>query len=128
MAAIQIAVAEPMARHIGQRRAGCCDLPRRRRVRTDAAISALATCSSVKAGEIEYTEKFVSTFFELRIYKKGTVHLKFRDKPVWEKFNGRVAQIRKWIAPAEEEDDDNPPWEAEEEEQDRIEQLGLIPV
>lgn len=86
-----------------------------------------AHCDSVKAGEIYYTEKFVSTFFELRIYKKGTVHLKFRDKAVWEKFNGRVAQIRKWIAPDEE---DPKPEQTPAEDPEHVEanstQLALI--
>ncbi|MEM8859343.1 MAG: DUF4942 domain-containing protein [Chloroflexota bacterium] len=58
-------------------------------------------CDQVSDGKVEYREKFVSTFFELRVYKKGTAHLKFRDDIVWEKFNVRVATIRKWIAPQE---------------------------
>jgi hypothetical protein len=58
-------------------------------------------CKDVDNGDIEYTDKFYSTFFELRIYKKGTIHIKFRDVTTWENFNRKVATIRKWIAPAE---------------------------
>lgn len=39
----------------------------------------------------------VSEFFEIRIYKKGTIHIKFRDEDVWERFNIMAAQQRNWI-------------------------------
>lgn len=36
---------------------------------------------------LDYAEAFESEFFELRIFKKGTVHLKFRDKGLLDRFN-----------------------------------------
>lgn len=83
-------------------------------------------CDAVKAGDVLYREKFVSSFFEIRIYKKGTVHLKFRDTSVWEKFNGRVAEIRKWIPPMEEDGDDLPPWDIEEDDTRISDQMALV--
>ena len=30
---------------------------------------------------------FESTYFEMRCYKKGTLHMYFKDKGLWERFN-----------------------------------------
>ena len=38
-------------------------------------------------------------FFEVRGYKKGTMHFKFADVKVWERFNRRVAEIKGWQLP-----------------------------
>lgn len=38
-----------------------------------------------------------SEFFNIRIYKKGTIHIAFRDDDVWERFNIMAAQQRNWI-------------------------------
>lgn len=37
---------------------------------------------------------FESTYFEMRCYKKGTLHMHFKDKELWELFNltGRARQ------------------------------------
>ena len=40
---------------------------------------------------------FVSTYFELRCYKKGTLHMKFRDRKLWERFNLTAAQGKNWL-------------------------------
>lgn len=45
----------------------------------------------------DYTQKFESEFFEIKIYKKGSVHLWFKDHKLNEDFNRRVAEHRKWI-------------------------------
>lgn len=36
---------------------------------------------------LDYQEAFCSTYFEIRLFKKGTVHLKFRDKALLDRFN-----------------------------------------
>ena len=56
-------------------------------------------CDRARDGEVDYDQKFESSFFEMRIYKKGTIHIWFRDESVRQAFNVRVAQLRKWIAP-----------------------------
>jgi hypothetical protein len=44
-----------------------------------------------------YQEKFCSTHFEIRIFKKGTVHLTFIDKNLRDKFNAAAAQGKNWV-------------------------------
>lgn len=63
-------------------------------------------------------EKFETTFFECRAYKKGTIHLYFRDEKLWQDFNMNVAYKRNWLPPEEKkkyENDGNQSkhWEAE---------------
>jgi hypothetical protein len=43
------------------------------------------------------TNKFESTFFLIRIYKKGTVHLDFKDLYLLDDFNLAAAKGKKWI-------------------------------
>jgi hypothetical protein len=38
-------------------------------------------------------------FFEIRGYKKGTMHVRFIDTKVWMEFNRRVAKIKGWALP-----------------------------
>lgn len=38
-------------------------------------------------------------FFEIRVYKGGTLHAKFKDKKVWELFNRQVAKAKGWQLP-----------------------------
>ena len=41
--------------------------------------------------------KCVSTFFEVRYYMKGTIHLYFRDERIWQQFNILAAKGRNWL-------------------------------
>lgn len=38
-------------------------------------------------------------FFEIKLYKKGTAHIKFRDDTVWEMLNRRYAKIKGQVLP-----------------------------
>ena len=38
-----------------------------------------------------------STYFELRAYYKGTVHFRFRDRSLWERFNRAAAAGKNWL-------------------------------
>lgn len=38
-------------------------------------------------------------FFEIKGYKKGTVHVKFKDDKIWALFNRRVAEIKGYPLP-----------------------------
>lgn len=40
---------------------------------------------------------FESTYFEMRAYLKGTLHLKFKDKSLWERFNMTAAEGKNWL-------------------------------
>lgn len=42
-----------------------------------------------------------SEFFELRYFKKGTLHMVFKDKQVWDEFNLRAAKGKNWIGASE---------------------------
>lgn len=44
-----------------------------------------------------YRDEFVSEFFTIRFYKKGTVHLTFTDKELWQEFNIQAAQGKGWL-------------------------------
>lgn len=39
------------------------------------------------------------TFFEIKLFKKGTIHVKFKDKKVWENFNRQVAKLKGYPLP-----------------------------
>lgn len=41
--------------------------------------------------------KCESHYFNLKFFKKGTLHLQFRDDKVWEQFNIMAAQGKRWI-------------------------------
>lgn len=43
--------------------------------------------------------EYISGFFKIRGYKKGTMHFEFLDDKVWEKFNLEVAKIKGWELP-----------------------------
>ena len=50
-----------------------------------------------KKGEKGHQEPFESDHFIIRIYKKGTVHLDFKDRDLLAKFNQVAAQGKKWL-------------------------------
>jgi hypothetical protein len=50
----------------------------------------------VKAGD-KLSSPFESTFFNCKVYKKGTIHLTFKDTKLNEDFNLKVAKHRKWL-------------------------------
>ena len=61
-----------------------------------------------------------STHFEMRCYKKGTLHLKFLDRDLWERFNLAAAKGKNWLP------DDYKAREKEERARNkRAEQYGL---
>ena len=39
------------------------------------------------------------TFFQLKWFKKGTIHLKFKDEDVWRRFNKKICEIRGFELP-----------------------------
>ena len=42
-------------------------------------------------------QKFCSEYFELVGYKKGTLHMTFRDPSLWERFNIEAAKGKNWL-------------------------------
>lgn len=41
-----------------------------------------------------------SRFFEIKFWMKGTVHLKWKDRDLWEKFNQKAAAGKRWVGRA----------------------------
>jgi hypothetical protein len=79
-----------------------------------------ALTSAFKYHEYGRTSTLNSTesrYFDIRFYKKGTVHLRFRDDHLWQAFNVTAAAGRRWLGmqtqspptgqnhPADEEED-----------------------
>ena len=63
---------------------------------------------------------FESTYFEMRCYKKGTLHMYFKDKELWERFNLTAARGKNWLP------DDVKAREREERDRNRrADQYGL---
>lgn len=50
----------------------------------------------IKTGD-KYDNTCQSTFFDIKFFKKGTVHLKFRDKFIWQEFNMRACSGKNWL-------------------------------
>jgi hypothetical protein len=47
----------------------------------------------------EWGQWYEFYFFEVRFYKKGTLHAKFRDLKVWEAYNRKVAELKGYPLP-----------------------------
>ena len=50
----------------------------------------------VKTGD-KFDSNTQSTFFDIKFYKKGTIHLKFRDEKLWKEFNFRACDGKNWL-------------------------------
>ena len=46
---------------------------------------------------LRYEASFISHYFEIRVFKKGTVHLTFLDDYLWHELNKRAAEGKNWI-------------------------------
>lgn len=56
---------------------------------------------ALNVDEVAYGEAVESEFFKARIFKKGTVHLYFRDMKLLEQFNLIVGRKRNWLPKAD---------------------------
>ena len=52
---------------------------------------------TIKEYPIGSTTKLSSEFFDIRCYKKGTVHLFFRDVDLWARFNQVACEGKQWL-------------------------------
>lgn len=52
------------------------------------------------AEEAQQTKNIECTYFTLNFYKKGTVHIKFKDKELLKKFNIFGGRQKRWLPPA----------------------------
>ena len=44
-----------------------------------------------------YERPHEAYFFYLRLYKKGTMHLTFKDESLWARFNQAAAEGKNWL-------------------------------
>jgi hypothetical protein len=56
-----------------------------------------ARIDDINRNGVDYDSPFDSTHFIIRIYKKGTVHLIFKDADMLAQFNIRAAQGKNWV-------------------------------
>lgn len=64
---------------------------------------------TVKTGD-KFDSSCQSTFFDIKFYKKGTIHLKFRDEKLWKEFNMRACDGKNWLP-----NDEKKAWKKEKE-------------
>lgn len=91
-----------------------------RRPRDVAVTIEQALREALKGGGEWSGVLLTSTYFEMRAYCKGTVHFKFRDRGLWERFNRIAAQGKNWLP-----DDYKAREKAERARQARADQYGL---
>lgn len=53
--------------------------------------------SAIESIRIGDNGLYESEFFTFRCYKKGTLHIKFKDEWLWEEFNLRATDGKKWL-------------------------------
>lgn len=51
----------------------------------------------IRDNKHNWNVEFESEFFRIRIFKKGTVHLVFRDESLWKLFNQTAADGKQWV-------------------------------
>ncbi len=51
----------------------------------------------LRNGKVDDKFECESEFFDIRFYKKGTVHLKWKDEKLWQRFNMEAAKGKMWI-------------------------------
>ncbi len=57
--------------------------------------------AGIQRYEVGRTEKLATEFFWIRCFKKGTIHLEFKDKYLWQEFNMRACAGKNWLPEAE---------------------------
>lgn len=83
-----------------------------------------------KIGKVYTGQKFdnqcESKFFKIKFYKKGTVHLYFKDKWMWNEFNMRACADKNWLP-----DNERSKWEqekADKRQQRKNERNGVLSI
>jgi hypothetical protein len=65
---------------------------------TEALKRHFSFLGSVRTGE-SFDKKCSSTYFDIKFFKKGTLHLTFRDEYLWREFNYRAAKYKGFPLP-----------------------------
>lgn len=64
---------------------------------SDALKKRFDEIGSIKPGHSDYSNTVDSHFFTIQFWKKGTMHITFKDKQLWQEFNIRVAKNKNWL-------------------------------
>jgi len=77
---------------------------------TGHKLSSIDTCHKVLREQFQnykdgkpFSTKLESTFFEIKFFKKGTIHFKFKSKQLWQWFNCRASELRGFPLPESKE-------------------------
>jgi len=73
----------------------------------------------VKTGD-KFDNECSSTFFHIKFYKKGTIHLTFKDEDLYQEFNYRACHAKKWLPNDEYKD-----WKGSSKRERKEPQLSL---
>ena len=68
----------------------------------DALDRKFKELGTVRTGD-KFDSTCESTFFKIKFFKKGTIHLEFKDLDLWKEFNFRACSSRNWIPNNEKE-------------------------
>lgn len=73
---------------------------------TGHKLSSIDTCYNVLKEQFKnykdgkpFSTKVESTFFEIKFFKKGTIHFKFKSKQLWQWFNCKASELRGYPLP-----------------------------
>jgi predicted RNA methylase len=66
-------------------------------IRQQSICATLSSILSFDKRDNAFNAEHDSYFFTIRIYKKGTMHLKFKDEGVWARFNQAAAKGKNWL-------------------------------
>lgn len=73
---------------------------------TGHKLSSIDTCYNVLKEQFKnykdgkpFSTKVESTFFEIKFFKKGTIHFKFKSEQLWQWFNCKASELRGYPLP-----------------------------
>lgn len=61
------------------------------------SISRVSTVDEVVKKDVEFGKQNESEFFKFKVFKKGTIHFEFVDEKIWNEFNKKVCEGKRWL-------------------------------
>jgi len=49
---------------------------------------------TIQDGNFDFGQWYDWAYFEIKCFKKGTIHFKFKDREIWARFNQKIAEIK----------------------------------
>ena len=81
----------------------------------------LRIIGNIKTGD-KFDSEFESQFFNCKIYRKGTLHITFKDESLWREFNMRSCAGKNWLPPGEKK-----AWEDSKKPKEEIQVKAIVP-